>query len=179
MVENGGSVNPSDLATLSLIGGYGGYGVGASRHGGYGGGNSLLAAEAHANGTAVKEAINCNSERSNDGLTRISEQNKEQACNDRANTTNTNITNQEFRSLDRLRDIERLIVDGQKEAAKCCCDAKLEACKSTSEIKALIIQENSATRELIRGDALAAANAKIVQLETINALKDNGHHHGH
>ena len=53
--------------------------------------------------------------------------------------------------------------------------AQLAAAKDHAELQALIIKENSATRELMRGDALAAANAKIIQLETINALADKGH----
>lgn len=53
MENSYGSVNPSELATLSLLsGGYGGYGIGVGRGGGYGGGslytgNDVLAAEAH------------------------------------------------------------------------------------------------------------------------------------
>lgn len=72
-------------------------------------------------------------------------------------------------------DTQKAIAQAAKEAAQCCCDAKLEGCKNTADLKATIISENSATRELIRGDALAAANAKIIQLETINALS-RGHH---
>lgn len=170
-----GAIGPSDAATLSLLsGGYGGIGVGG--RGGLGYGNEVLAADAHANGTATKTAIDCHSSQFLAGLDRVSDQAEEGRRTDQINRVNDNITNSENRSSDRQRDIERLMIDGQKEAAKCCCDAKLEACKNTSELKSLIISENSKTRDLMQSTALDAANAKIVQLETINALRPTYHH---
>lgn len=180
MNENGG-VSNNDAATLALFsGGYGGIGVGG--RGNMYPGNSMLAAGAHADGTAVKAAIDCNAARSSDGLARISEQNKEQACNDREARTTDRITNMEFRNGDRLRDIEREMGQNAKDAAQCCCDAKLEACKSTAEIKALIIAENSETRNQIRGDALSAANAELTALKTqiaCGCCGNGGGHHPH
>lgn len=119
--------------------------------------------------------INAGNRANEVGFESLNDQNQFASTNkniiDGCNRTTDSITNMEFRSLDRQRDIEKLVVDGQKEAAACCCDAKLEACKNTAEIKALVIQENSKTRELIQSDALEQARAKITQLETINALK--------
>lgn len=45
-------VDSSDVATLALLGRSGGYGGGGKMYG-----NQVLAAEAHANGTALKEAL--------------------------------------------------------------------------------------------------------------------------
>ena len=73
-------------------------------------------------------------------------------------------------------DTQKAIADAAKDAALCCCDAKLEAAKSHAAITATVLADGAKTRELIRGDALMAANAKITQLETINALSS---HHGH
>lgn len=181
MNENSG-VNPTDAATLALFsGGYGG-GIGVGGRGGLYYGNETLAAQSHADGTAVKEAIDCNDKRASDGLARISEQNRAQSCNDREARTTDRITNMELRNGDRLRDIERLVGQNAKDAAQCCCDAKLEACKGTAEIKALIIAENSETRNQIRGDALSAANAELTALKTqiaCGCCNGGGHpHHG-
>lgn len=175
---NESGVSNNDAATLALFsGGYGGIGVGG--RGGLVAGNEFLAATTHADGTAVKTAVDCNAARSADGLARISEQNRAQACNDRESRTTDRITNMEFRNGDRLRDLEREMGQNAKDAAECCCKAQLQACKDHAELKALIISENSATREMINGNALDAANAKITQLETINALANqNCSHHG-
>jgi len=188
------SLNSNEIATLSLLqsrgfgGGQGGYGYGVGS-GGYGGsmlgaGNSVLAAEAHANGTASdaklqnltdanRLAFDSNQEqiresRTLDQFSRLSDNQfrAEIRGSDQHASILKGMTDVEFRSLDRQRDIEALLVQNAKDAAACCCDAKLEACKSTAEVKALVIQENSATRELIRGDALAAANAELTALKT-------------
>lgn len=214
MENNGYGFTTSDAVLTAAmsggLGGRGGYGGGLWGGGGdmLGAGNSVLAADAHANGTATKEAVNCNSQKIEDqadftrdiissdmagirqsfeNQTRTSEFasirdgqfRTELRSSDQHAENLKAIADIEFRSLDRQRDIESLIIQNAKDAAKCCCDAKLQSCKDTAEVKALVIAENSATRELIRGDALAAANARITQLETINALQSNGHgHHG-
>jgi hypothetical protein len=205
-MENGYNGDSIDTSSLLLARGFGGgYGGGFGMGGnGYGG---VLTAEAMANGTATKEAIDGHASSHSAGLENLLDANQFQATNKNivdghARITDTaaanvnrvadnqfrselrssdqmaglgkEITNQEFRSLDRQRDIERMITQNATDAAKCCCDAKLEACKNTSDIKALIISENSATRQLMTSTALDTANAKIIQLETINAL--SGHH---
>jgi hypothetical protein len=216
---NDSSLNATEIAVGSLLaggnrgGGFGGGGNGGAWDDASGGmmfpGNSVLAAEAHANGTAVKEAIDSGKTAAASGLENLLDQNQFTATNksivDGHNRLGDNmaanvgriadqVTNQEFRNGDRLRDLDKTIAanaaiaaqcccdtqkaiaEAAKEAALCCCDAKLEAAKSHASIMASVIAENSATRELIRGDALAAANAKITQLETINALSNR--HHG-
>ena len=197
--ENTGSLNPNDLATLSLLNGYGrggGVGVGGGYSGGYGHtiADPIVAANAHVDGSAVKEAINCHASSARLGMDAITgsfenatrdrqfaELSKGQSDVERRlcdqNTAQTAIINDlRAEAAKCCCETHKAIAEAAKDAAKCCCDAQLQACKDTSELKALIIKENSTTRELIRGDALAAANAKITQLETINALSGNSHH---
>jgi hypothetical protein len=121
------------------------------------------------------------------------------------------ITDGEFRTSDRQRDIEREMNANAREAAKCCCDVKAsvaavaaEAAKCCCETNlrmsegfgatALKAAENHAQILLkmcedknalsvqiaegfsgIKDRELNSANARITQLETINAL--SGSHH--
>ena len=162
------SINSNEIATLSLLQsrgfGGGGYGYGVGAGGGIGAG--VLTAEALANGTATNAKIDANADRASNSIAGVRSAFDNQTRNVQFDQVNQNITNMEFRSLDRQRDIERQIVDNAKDAAKCCC-----------ETQKLIVSEASATRTLIleveaRGNvaALAQAQAKITQLETINAL---------
>jgi len=73
----------------------------------------------------------------------------------------------ELRTNDRLLALQAEINANAREAAKCCCDLKLQMCEDKSELKADILAVESRAVER----ALNAANAKITQLETINALK--------
>jgi hypothetical protein len=192
-----------DTTSLLLARGFGGYGGGygnglSGGSGGYGGG--YLASESLANGTATKTAIDAHAIAQNAGIENLLDQNQFAATNKNivdghariSDTAAVNvnrvadnqfrselrfsdqISGAEFRSLDRQRDIERMITGNAKDAAACCCEAKLLACKDHSELKALIISENSMTRAMITTTALDAANAKITQLETINALSHHG-----
>lgn len=191
-----GKIGVNDLLLARGVGGgYGGFG------GGYGGQGSF------ANPTANAVRIESGNTAQAVGFENLLDQNQFAAANknvvDGHNRISDNakedvsrisdqITNQEFRNGDRLRDLERemnanariaaecccdtkaAIAEAAKDAAKCCCDAQLAACKSHSEIMAAVVAENGKTRELMQATALDAANAKIVQLETINAL--SGHH---
>ena len=162
------SINSNEIATLSLLQsrgfGGGGYGYGVGAGGGIGAG--VLTAEALANGTATNAKIDANADRASNSIAGVRSAFDNQTRNVQFDQVNQNITNMEFRSLDRQRDIERQIVDNAKDAAKCCC-----------ETQKLITSEAATTRTLIleveaRGNvaALAQAQAKITQLETINAL---------
>lgn len=93
---------------------------------------------------------------------------------------NKNITDSEFRSLDRQRDIDKTlaamaaanalcccdtqkaIADAAKEAAKCCAEAQLAACKSHAELMSEI--KASESRNIER--SLNAANAELTALKT-------------
>jgi len=194
--------------------GYGGFGGGGNHIG-----NQVLAAEAHANGTAIGAKIDNTSQKiedqadftreiisndmagirqSFDSSTRSAEFNNikdvqfrtelrsseqhaqalaasaavEARLRDGHSAISKDIIDQEFRSLDRQRDIERTLVQNAKDAAECC-----------SETQKLILSEGNETRAVILAvegranlSALAAANAKVTQLETINALQ--GPHRG-
>jgi len=72
-------------------------------------------------------------------------------------------------------ETQKAIAEAAKDAAKCCCEAQLNAAKDHAALMATVLSENGKTRELMQGNALDAANAKIIQLETISAL---GRHHG-
>lgn len=187
-MENGaGQIGVNDLLLARGVGGGYGYGGGFLGAGGYGGvgvTSQVLSADALANGTATKTSIDCNSRQFIAGLARVSDQAEETRRLAAFENINKNITDSEFRSLDRQRDIEKLIVDGQKEAAQCCCDAKLLAAQNACDTQKLISGEATKTRELILevearnvSKALDAANARITQLETINAL-DHRHRNG-
>lgn len=161
-MDNG--VNPYDAATLALFsnGRCGGIGVGGG--GGLCCGNEYLAAGAHADGTAVKEAVDANGRMSSANLDRISAQNLESRTNDRFAATIRTFNNSEFRTIDRLRDVERLIVDGQKEAAKCCCESQLRDCENTAKIMAEIKAVEARGIERERADLKAELTALKTQI---------------
>lgn len=193
--------NIDDFLTVRGFGG--GYGYGGGYGGGGGGGslytgNNVLAAEAHANGTALKEAVDCNSRQFLSGLDRVSDQAEETRRLMSFESVNKNITDSEFRGLDRQRDLERIlnqnskdaaecccdtqkaIAEAAKDAAKCCCDAQLEAQKNACDTQRLVSSEASATRSLILEvegranlDKLAEARAENIFLRT--AALDNKH----
>lgn len=62
--------------------------------------------------------------------------------------------NGEFRMGDRLRDIEREMNANAREAAKCCCDIKLQAANDKAEILAEIkaTESRTVTRDLDRAE---------------------------
>ena len=80
----------------------------------------------------------------------------------------------ELRTNDQIAALRETVNKNAADAAKCCCELKLENCKQHSELLAEIkaVESRTIAREL------DAANAKITQLETINALS-NGHGGGH
>jgi hypothetical protein len=186
-----------DTNSLLLARGVGGYG-----YGGLGGG---VGGAGYTNLTSLQHGQNCISQKieDNGGFTRDTMALNVKNISDNFESVNrsaqfTSVKDGQFqselRTNDRLLalqmemnsnaraadkcccDTQKAIAEAAAAAAKCCCDAQLQACKDHADLKATVILENSATRELIRGDALAAANARIVQLETINAL--SGRHHG-
>lgn len=173
------SLNATEIAVGSLLagnrGGYGGSGGGA-----WGGGGHGVAPFAGPASNAVR--INRNSEITKLGIDRISDQNEETRRNLGENRIMDNVTgghnrisdnvaNSEFRQQDRMRDIERDVVQNAKDAAACCCDVKVQAATDKAELLAAIAAQGQATL----GRELDAANARVTQLETINALRDNGH----
>ena len=185
-MENGFSTSDAIL-TQAMSGGFGNNRGGGSQWGGsgygYHTGNQVLAAEAHANGTATKEAIDCNAIRFTDGLNSLSSSFENQTRANQIDSVTKNLTdaefrnsdrfsNAEFRSIDRQRDIERILVDNAKEAAACCCETQKLILAEGNETRALVLAVEGRTNVA----ALAAAQARINQLETINALD---HHRRH
>jgi hypothetical protein len=74
---------------------------------------------------------------------------------------------QSLEQIDRNRDIERILNQNAKDAALCCCEAKLEAQKNACDTQRLIIEKTAATDALIlavegRGnlDKLSEARSK-------------------
>jgi hypothetical protein len=199
------SLNATEIAVGSLLaggaGGRGGYGGGAWGGGGSGEGvyasptaNAVrIDAHAAANASGIENLLDQNQFAATnknivDGHNRLSDTN---AVN--VNRVSDNQFRSELRNSDQHNEIIRemnanariaaecccdtkvAIAEAAKEAALCCCDAKLEASKSHAEIMATVLAENAKTRELMTGQALDTANAKIIQLETIAALQ-RGHH---
>jgi len=167
------SLNATEIAVGSLLAGNrGGVGGGGAWGGGYNmmyPGNSVLAANAHADGTAVKEAVDCNSKQFIAGLARVSDQAEESRRINSFEAIRDGQFQAELRSGDRLRDLERLVIDGQKEAAKCCCDARLERCEDTNKILSAIA-DSKATALAVESRgierSLNAANAELTALKT-------------
>lgn len=163
-MESNGSVNPSEVATLSLLGGGGG-----------GGGLFNRGSFADDGSNAVR--INRNSDLNSQSHDFLSQQISDNADRNRDITSDIRLNSSFERMADKTNDQTRFFAQevnmlareqtaNAREAAKCCC-----------ETQKLITSEASATRTLVleveaRGvrDSLAAANAKISQLETINAL---------
>lgn len=139
-------------------------------------------------GTATKEAIDGNREFTKVGLDRladtvaVSSRGREfDRVNDSVADLSRDVANGKLDNVERanLNTIKILETSAASDAklAECCCKQSLQACKDHADLKATIISESNATRALsleIEGranvSALAAANAKITQLETINAL---------
>lgn len=104
------------------------------------------------------------------GFENLLDQNQFAATNNNisqcCNRVTDNQVNGEFRTGDRLRDIEREMNANARIAAQCCCDLKLQMCEDKSELKADILAVESRTIER----ELNAAQARITQLETIQAI---------
>jgi len=167
-----GSINPSEVATLSLLGGGGGIGgYGYGGRGGFGVGTQMLAADAHANGTASDAKLdslsdNFHTASVNSKFDRLNENISDQEFRSTAAITSLNkdITDSEFRTIDRNRDIERLVVQGQKEAAECCCEAKLLAVQNHATLlagQAQILANQASDVRVSDAVANAVQNAKL------------------
>lgn len=93
------------------------------------------------------------------------------------------ITDGEFRTSDRLRDIEREMNANAREAAKCCCEVKVQACEDKSQILSAIADAKAtslATEGRAVERALNATSAELVALRTQVACGCNcNSHHGH
>lgn len=159
----------SDISTESLLlaRGVGGYGYGGVWGGGYGGYGPFASPESN----AVR--INRNADFTKLALDRISDQNEETRRNLGEARVMSNITeghnricdrlvDGEFRTNDRLRDLEREMQANAREAAKCCCDLKVQAANDKAEILSTM---QALSKEGIARD-LDRAERQIIALQT-------------
>lgn len=79
-------------------------------------------------------------------------------------------------------ETQKAIAEAAKEAAKCCCEAQLRAAENQAALLLKMCEDKNETLvamaagfTAIKDRELNAANARITQLETINAI--NNHHH--
>lgn len=168
-MENGyqGSINPSDVATLSLLGrgGYGGgYGYGGgSGHGNFGFDGSVVNANVEANRVmnaqgqdCISQQISDNADRNRDTVSLIQSQGSTNRiidsilASERVNTASFNT-------------IEREMAANARAAAECCCELKAG--------QAQILANQECTTRVADAVASAQQNAKLDIL-----LADNGGH---
>ena len=102
----------------------------------------------------ITDSINLSDNRINDNINRSSDRQSDMS------------TAAEFRSLDRQRDIERILNQNAKEAAACCCETQKLILSEGNETRALVL----AVEARANVASLAVAQARITQLETIDAL---------
>ncbi len=169
-----GRTNIDDFLTVRGFGGYG-YGGGGYGGSGYGGGHtgdSFLSAKSHAEGTAIGANILANRD-----IDAISHRDLSRDLDKSFRTMEHDNLSREHVDLERrVNDQNAALIgtmnDLRAEAAKCCCEAKLLAEKNKCEILTAIAAESKDTinREL------AAANAELIHLRTINALDDKDGH---
>lgn len=206
--ETSSGVGFSDAGVLALLadtaragnrGGFGGWG-------GEGGGGGFLAASAIANGTAENAKIDGVSQKVEDqadctrgvlasdiagvnqsfeNLTRANEFNR--VCDRLAQNDIRNTDNQfraELRTNDRLLALQAEMNANAREAAKCCCDTKLEMCQMESRLAAKM---EALSKEGIARD-LDRAERENIYLRTISTCGcgcgggvrtcNDHHHHG-
>lgn len=160
------SINPSEVATLSLLGGGGGYGYGGGR-GGYGrefanDGSNAVRIEAHG--------------RSNDkGQDFLSQQISDNADRNRDSANVSSNTASFNRMADKINDQSRFFTSeinlitreqaaNAREAAKCCCEAQILAVQNQAKTDAGMAQILANQAGDVRvSDAVANAvqNAKL------------------
>lgn len=175
-MENGGSINPNDVATLSLLRpGYGLYG------GGYGAGSyASVGSVQHGianNNQAIENQADCTREVLGNNMDNNARAFESANVQRQFERVCDRISQGELRNGDRLRDIEREMSANAREAAKCCCEAKLEAQKNACDTQKLIIAENTKTRELILAVESRANLDKLAECRAENqALKARIHH---
>lgn len=159
------SINPSEVATLSLLGG--GYGYGGRGHGGYGG--------QFANDGSNAVRINANRELASSNHDFLSQQISDNADRNR-DIAVTQQADAHFTSLtDKINDQTRFFAQeinlitreqsaNAREAAKCCCEAQLLAVQNQAKTDAglaTILANQSADTRVSDAVANAAQNAKL------------------
>ena len=82
-------------------------------------------------------------------------------------------TNGEFRNGDRLRDVEKLIVDAEKAAAICCCETQKEILRldANNNLKFADLSKQQAVDHGVTTAKLATIEAKIDANKEIGELR--------
>lgn len=168
MSEYAGSINPSEVATLSLLG-RGGYGY-SGGHGGFHNNSAFDGSVVNANVKANRDV----SDTQFDALSRLND------CQSDANLRGQqNISDQiRFNGLnDRLSAIELSNQaqhnQTQQVLLKCCCDTE----KAIVQSQQLVVAGQGELSKQISGDATQVLRDKITSME-IAAAGDSGHHRG-
>lgn len=176
------NLSANDIALGSLLtgnrgGGYGYGGGGAWGGGGYGSGHGSFAGPGSnavrmdRNAQVIEDQNDCTRSVLGGAIDNMNNSFESVARQGQFNELKDGQFRSELRNGDRLRDIENTIAANAKEAAQCCCDAKLENCKQHSELLAEIkaVEARGIQRDL------DTVTAELTQLKTINALRENGH----
>ena len=168
-----GSVNPSEVATLSLLGGGGGYGYG-NRHGQFADDSSnavrinaghRASVQSH---DALSQQISDNADRNRD-IASLQNTNAQNIANRDFNTQvafglSNQIDHNAEVSARGFNAVSREIAETAREAAKCCCEAKLLAVQNqakTDAAMATILANQSADTRVADAVANANQNAKL------------------
>lgn len=149
-----------DFGTQDIID-YRGLGLGYNRGGSLYSGNSMLAAGAHADGTAVKTAVDCHASSMNSALDRISAQNFEGRFNQAITSLRDGQFQLEIRTNDQARATDRTLNDMRLEQCRCCEESKLLNCQTESRLA----QRMEAIETGRVRDENAKLQARVNQLE--------------
>jgi len=127
-------------------------------------------AVSEANDRCIKEVTDAN-------MDRLSDQAEEGRRTAASTATNKNIVDSEFRNIDRITSLSNRVIDGQKDAAKTAADAALAACKccadnalAMAQMEARLTKQADDNFAKITERELNAANARVTQLTTIDAI---------
>ena len=160
------SLNATEIAVGSLLAGGRGYGGYGAWGGGYGGvapfaGPASNAVRLDRNAQAIEDQADCTRsvlgiqmDSTREAFTTAQNNNQFTRVCDR-------LSDLEFRTSDRLRDIEREMNANARAAADCCCRLERQACEDKAEILAAI---QSVETRRVRDD-LDQARSRINQLE--------------
>lgn len=130
---------------------YGVYGDGPYRGGYEGGGlrpgNSVLAAEAHANGTATKEAVDSNRDIYLQGQAGIRDSFEDARRAENFNRVCDTLHAMDSRTSRDVMETRQMMSDMKAEAAKCCCENKILILESENKIITQMKNDKIATLE--------------------------------
>lgn len=163
-MENG-SINPSEVATLSLLGGGGGYGYGGRGHG-YGqfaddASNAVRINAAERASTASHDAL---SQQISDNADRNRDISSVQQSDNHFNGVLSKIDDQSRFFTSELNLITREQAANARAVAECCCEAKLLAVQNQAKTDAglaTILANQECATKIADAVANATQNAKL------------------